>query len=265
MVCSFCGGVGHNIRYCKHNSISFALMKLRCNSWRSINKDDLFILFNWLSKLEVCILRLFVTRKYNVFPKTMSRVKLVAIIMHLELGRLVEEEDAFWSGMIPDDCPTTAFDCDDASEKAVIIVNINTYQPPVEDLQYKKNDDLVDILMLLIREYRTTTLENRRTKYRVRINYIEDKGEDKEDKREEDDKGEDGGVNEDVGECCICYDNLRSITVARLGCGHAFCCGCIEKHIRCTKQATVNCPMCRGEIKSVMSVCAGNASLISIL
>jgi hypothetical protein len=183
----------------------------------------------------------------------MSKVKLVAIVMHFEFG---DEKDAFWRCMIPDGCPATALECDDnASEKAVIIVNINTYQAPVEDLQYKNNDDLINILMLLIREYRTTTHEDRRTKYRARINYIV---------ANDDANDDEDGVN-DLGECCICYDNLRSITVARLGCGHAFCCGCIEKHIRCTKEATVNCPMCRGEIISVMSVRHGNASLISIL
>jgi hypothetical protein len=219
-----------------------------------LNKGELSILFNWLSKLEICVLRLFITHKYKVFPKTMSKVKLVAIVMHFEFGRIVDEKDAFWRSMIPEGCPTTVRDYEDASEKAVIIVNINTYQAPVEDLQYKSNDDLVDILMLLIREYRTTTREDRRTKYRARINYIVGN-----------DDANDGGVKEDVGECCICYNIMTPITVARLGCGHAFCCTCIEKHIRCTKEATVNCPMCRGEIKSLMTVRDGSASLISIL
>ena len=197
------------------------------------------------------MLRLFITHKYKVFPKTVSKVKLVAIVMHFEFGRIVDEKDACWRCMIPDGCPTIAFECDDnANEKAVIIVNINTYQAPVEDLQYKSNDDLAEILMLLIREYRTNTREDRRTKYRARINYI---------------VANDDGANDDVGECCICYNNMTSTTIASLGCGHAFCCGCIEKHIRCTKEATVNCPMCRGEIESVMSVRDGNASLISIL
>jgi hypothetical protein len=243
--CTFCDNGGHNIRGCVSNGVPFALMKLRCKHWKSIKNNDLSIVFRWLSHQEVSTLRVICIHKYRIFPKTMSKTRLVAIVMHLEFCRIVEEEDAFWRCDLPEGFAISTFDCNNEREQALIIVNINTYQPPDENLRFKSNDDLVDILMGLISEYRQSVTTNRRTRYRARIKYVEIP------------------LVGDAKECAICYDD--STNLARLGCQHEFCCGCIEMHIRATPIATVNCPLCRGEIESLSAAKEENESLISIL
>ena len=244
--CTFCQEEGHNIRNCQNNAVAFVLMKLRCKHWKSIENKDLSIMFSWLTHQMVSVLRIFCIHKYKIFPKTMSKPKLVAIIMHLEFHRIVEEADSFWRCNLPTDFAMSTFDCNNVHEQALIIVNINTYQPSDDTLRFKSNDDLVDILMRLIIEYRQSVTENRHTRYRARIDYKEIPA-----------------MEEEQKECAICYEETTNL--ARLGCNHEFCCACIETHIRGTKFAIANCPLCRGEIESLSAVKHGNNSLISIL
>lgn len=248
--CAFCGISGHNIRGCNSHGVAFALMKLRGKHWKSIRKLDLNITFAWLRNQPVPVLRVICIHKYKTFPKTNCKIKLVAILMHLEFYHVVDEADIFWRYHLPPGYENSTFDCDNVHEKALLIVNINTYQPSNDDLRFKSNEDLGDILMNLITEYRQTTVFNRRTRYRTRIDYLELSNDVEEQEEEE-------------KECSICYDKI--INIAKLGCNHEFCCACIEMHIRGTRIAIVNCPLCRGEIGSVSAVRNGNSSLISIL
>ena len=245
--CTFCEEHGHNIRNCQNKAVSFALMKVRCKHWVSIQKKDLSIIFRWLTNQGVPTLRIICIHKYRISPKTMSKSKLIAIIMHLEFHQVVEEEDSFWRADLPCEFNSSVFDCNNAQEKALLIVNINVYQAPCEDLLFKSNDDLVEILMHLISDYKASTISsNRHNLYRARINYKEVPS-----------------MEEEEKECAICYEDTTNL--ARLGCNHEFCCACIETHIRGSRHATVNCPMCRGEIESLSAVKHGNSSLISIL
>ena len=244
--CTFCEEPGHNIRNCNSNAVSFALMKVRCKHWKSIQKKDLSIIFRWLTYQGVPTLRIICIHKYKIFPKTMSKMKLIAIVMHLEFHRIVEEEDSFWRCDLPDDFESCAFDCNNVEEKALLIVNINIYQPPCADLHFKCNDDLVEILMHLISNYKTSTVPaDRHNLYRSRINYKEIP------------------AMEQEKECAICYESKMNL--ARLGCQHEFCCACVERHIRGNRHVMVNCPLCRGEIENLSAVRDGNDSLISIL
>jgi hypothetical protein len=244
--CTFCEMPRHNIRNCRHHGIAFVLMKLRCKHWKSLHRQDLSIIFRWLTNQDVSTLRVICIHKYKTSPKTMAKHKLVAIVMHLEFCRIVEKGDSFWMCDLPEDFDTFTFDCNNASEHAILIMNINTYQPPSDELRFKSNEDLADILMRLINDYRQSTHVNRRTRFRARINYVEIETDES---REE--------------ECSICYDKITNLAI--LNCKHGFCCACIETHIRCTAIATVNCPLCRGEIESITAVQNGNESLISIL
>jgi hypothetical protein len=160
-------------------------------------------------------------------------------------------DESFWICDLPKGfSASSTFDCNNERERSLLIVNINIYKQPEDEefLMCMPNDVLGDILMNLITEYRKQTpVADRHVKYRARIDYIELKE----------------NISE-VVECSICYENIGNM-VARLGCNHEFCCGCIEKHIRCTKLAIVYCPLCRGEITSVSAFLDGNQSFISIL
>ena len=252
MSCTFCGDVGHNITNCPNHGIEFSLMKLRCKTWKSLQKKDLSIVFSWLYSQDVSLLRVICIHKYHIFPKSRSKKCLVAIVMHLEFYRIMDYADeSFWICDLPKGfSASSTFDCNNERERSLLIVNINIYKQPEDEefLMCMPNDVLGDILMNLITEYRKQTpVADRHVKYRARIDYIELK-----EKAVE------------VVECSICYENIGNM-VARLGCNHEFCCGCIEKHIRCTKLAIVYCPLCRGEITSVSAFLDGNQSFISIL
>lgn len=248
MSCVFCGVSGHNVRSCSHRGVSFALMKLRCKSWKSLQHDDLFISFNWINKQYVETLRIICIHKYKISPKTTSKIKLVAIIMQLEFGNIFQASDAFWKCNLPNDFGAFAIDCDNIQEKKLLIANINRYQAPEHDLTFMTNANLVGILMNLITEYRQTHPTNRHALYRPRIDYVE-------------------VIDNDAidNECIICYDGIDSSKIARLGCSHMFCCNCIESHIRCAKNTNITCPLCNGEIVSISAVRNGNDSLVSIL
>lgn len=249
MSCNFCGESNHNIRYCTHRGIEFALLKLRCKVWESLNKNNTLILYKWLTKNTVSTLRIICIHKYNTFPKTRSVTKLAAIVMHLEFHRIIEEEDAFWMIHLPDGFSVGAFDCNNVRERGILIMNINVYSATIDPtLIFKSNEDLGDILMRLISEYKKThRSSDRHVPIRTRIDYIELQD-----------------IGESTNECAICYDEMGT-NIARLGCNHEFCCGCIERHVRCTKTPIVNCPMCRGEVMSISALRDGNDALVSIL
>lgn len=246
MTCSFCEVSGHNIRNCSDIAIGYVLLQVRCKQWKSINQADLTVLWRWLHRQQVSTLRVILIHKYHTFPKTMSKIKLIAIIMDLEFDDIIE--GAFWRVHLPTDFVRTGTDSNNQQEMDMLFINIVEYQTITNDQYLMTNAELVCILMPLIATARDVRRANRLSQARKRITYVPQ-------------------VKDEVMtvfECSICYEEVGGPKTARLGCNHSFCCGCIETHIR-GKTIAVRCPLCRGEIDTVSMCVDGNESLMSIL
>jgi hypothetical protein len=249
MTCTFCKLMGHNIRKCTDPAVGYALLQVRCKRWKSINCADLSVLWLWLHKQLIPTLRIILIHKYNTFPKTMSKVKLIAIIMNLEFSD-AGEDVAFWRLHLPSEFTNTAVDVNNRQEKDLLLINIIEYNQPItNELSNMLNAELVDVLMPLYVNARDLRRAIRLSLIRKRIAYVVP-----------DVKVD---VN-DVFECSICYEDVDGPKTVRLGCNHTFCCSCIETYIR-GKEVAILCPLCRGEIMSVSMCVIGNESLMSVL
>ena len=246
MTCTFCKLMGHNIRKCTDPEVGYALLQVRCKRWKSINCADLSVLWLWLHKQLIPTLRIILIHKYNTFPKTMSKVKLIAIIMNLEFGD-VNEADAFWRVHLQATEFAPALDMNNKDEKDLLVMNIIEYNQPItHEMCHMTNAELVDILMPLYMNARDLRRAIRLSLIRKRIIYVIP------------------DIDEEAFECSICYEDINGSKTVRLGCNHTFCCSCMETHIR-GKEVAVLCPLCRGEIVSVSMCAVGNESLMSVL
>jgi len=249
MTCSFCEVSGHNIRNCSDIAIGYVLLQVRCKQWKSINQADLTVLWRWLHRQPVATLRVILIHKYNTFPKTMSKIKLIAIIMDLEFDEVVE--GAFWRVHLPTGFVRTGSDANNRQEMDMLFINIAEYQSITNDQYLMTNAELVCVLMPLYITTRDARRANRLLiPARKRIAYVAPPI-----------KAE---CVDELFECSICYEEVGGSKTARLGCNHSFCCGCIETHIR-GKTMGVRCPLCRGEIDTVSMCADGNESLMSVL
>ena len=250
MTCSFCEVAGHNIRKCTNIAIGYTLLQVRCKQWKSINQSDLSVLWMWLHRQPIPTLRVILIHKYNTFPKTMSKIKLIAIIMDLEFDDVVD--GAFWRVHLPIGFVRSGSDANNQQETELLFINITEYQTITNDQYLMTNAELVNVLMPLYVIARDTRRANRLLyQVRKRITYVappikEDTGED------------------DSFECSVCYEDVDGPRAVRLGCNHLFCCVCMETHIR-GKVVAVLCPLCRGEIMTVSMCADGNESLMSVL
>jgi hypothetical protein len=240
---------GHNIRNCTNISIGYTLLQVRCKQWNSISQMDLSVLWLWLHRQEIPTLRVILIHKYNTFPKTMSKIKLISIIMDLEFGDI--GNGAFWRVYLPIGFTRTATDTNNKQESEILIINIVEYQDLTPEMCFMSNAGLVNILMPLYIAARDARRAVRLSQRRKRINYVIPEV------KEE-------GVEDSVFECSICYEDVDGPRTVKLGCNHKFCCGCIETHIS-GKTTAITCPLCRGEILSVSMCAVGNESLMSVL
>jgi len=242
---------GHNIRKCTADvAIGYTLLQVRCKQWNSISQSNLRVLWRWLHKQEVPRLRVILIHKYNTFPKTMSKIKLISIIMDLEFGD-IDDDDAFWRVNLPDGFTRTAMDTNNKHETDLLIINILEYQELTYAMCIMSNAGLAHVLMPLYVAVRDARRASRLSQSRNRITYVEP------DVKEE-------GVEDEFIECSICYEDVGGPKTVKLGCNHKFCCGCIETHIR-GKTNAITCPLCRGEIQTVSMCAVGNESLMSVL
>jgi hypothetical protein len=247
--CAFCHVNGHTITHCPDPEIPYILLKLRCKKWKAIKRRNLHRLFNWLHHQPIVVLRAILIHKYKQSIRTVAKGKLVAIIMEHELGHLIDADDdnAFWRGHLPDDY-IRYNPPDHVREIELIIHNIADYIPVLNEYYMMPPDELVHILMIAVIDSR----KNRRPEYRSPIEHTEKEASPTDEKFE--------------FECSICYENIITPDkVAKLGCHHEFCTGCIEQHIRKTKTEYANCPLCRGEIHRIEVCSTKNTTLIQIL
>jgi hypothetical protein len=247
--CAFCEVDGHTITHCPDPEIPYILLKLRCKKWKAIKNRNLCRMFNWLHKQQVVVLRAILIHKYKQSIRTVAKGKLVAIIMEHELGHLIDANDdnAFWRGHLPDNY-IRYNPVDHVKEIELMLNNISEHRPVLYEYFMMPLDELVHIMMTTIIDAR----KNRRPEYRSPIEYAEKEA---------------STADENIEfECSICYDTIITPDkIAKLGCNHEFCTGCIEQHIRKTKTEYANCPLCRGEIHR-MEVCSSqNTTLIQIL
>jgi hypothetical protein len=249
MTCSFCEVSGHNIRNCTNIAVGYTLMQVRCKHWKSINQADLTVLWRWLHRQPVPTLRVILIHKYNTFPKTMSKIKLIAIIMDLEFDDVVD--GAFWRVHLPTGFVRTGSDSNNRQETDILFINIAEYQLITNDQYLMSNAELVSVLMPLYIVARNARRANRLLfQVRKRITYVAPPI-----------KAE---CEDELFECSICYEDVGGPKTVSLGCNHKFCCECIEMHIR-GKETAARCPLCRGEIDTVSMCADGNESLMSVL
>lgn len=232
-VCTLCGDSGHNIRYCKDPIIPYLLVKVRCKKIKSVRRNDMFVLFNWLHRLIPTELRAVLIYKYRITPKTASKHKLVAIIMDYEFPDV--GENAFWKVYLPMNFNNTRpVDAQNEDERQLILRNIFSYNEHNNEdptMLPLASDELICILLRLIEEnrhYDRTLFDNNITYTKCKCN-----------------------EEEESIECSICYDEISKNNKVRLNCNHEFCGSCIAIHIKKTPSANVKCPMCRTDISTV--------------
>jgi hypothetical protein len=230
--CSLCGDSGHNIRYCRDSTVAHLLLQTRYKKTKSSQTGDTFTLFNWLHKLIPTELKAILIHKYHVTPKTSSKRKLIAIIMEYEFPHV--GENAYWNVYLPvnfhNEMPV---DVQNEDERRMILQNISYYGPISIEQQSMTSNELIIILIRLREENRN----NARARYRHNINYI----------------NYECNVDE-LFECVICYEEMKSDKKVILNCNHEFCGVCIERHIEKTRSANVMCPMCRTDISIVSEI-----------
>ena len=252
MVCTFCRLSGHTIRNCEDTWIPFYLLKVRCKKWKSLNESNVWILFNWLGRRSIPDLRAILIHKYNISPKTVAKCKLVSMIMECEFqDDAIPDEVAIWRVHLATDfVPALPYYIE--AESSLAIYNISTYIPVENERLYLlTTDELVAKLMLLIENYREAHGGRRRRRHHRKITAVLVPAVDGDDR---------------ICECPICYDDVLPVRTVSLGCKHEFCVGCVETLLGTTKYVDVNCPLCRGVIKSIsMVVSDDTVSLRSVL
>jgi hypothetical protein len=222
--CSFCGISGHNITKC--NSDRLIEFEVLCSDVvKNMNSKDEFK--NWLTenyKNNEIILKAFAIKKSRIGSNDLNiYIEIISEYIFNTYGNTHIQEDEIENDLLN-----------------LLLEIRNTYQREnwTEEQYYLNMERLLTLERSI--SYLNNLNENKNiTVEKIKINSKLFSNE-----------------NENINNLCkcnICYENKKIKNFVKLECNHEFCVDCIINTLNYNKNKTINCALCRNNVKEISS------------